>query len=107
MKKKLPAIYRSDVPKRKVNKEAYYSFLEEDDSFVEEEKKFESEASVLETIEKIFTRRGYPFNVPVQITLPGRVIDTFLAARTKTTLLTMDDEVISIASILKLQIKKQ
>ncbi len=106
MKKKLPAIYRSDGPQKSVNKEAYYSFHEEEPvSFSKDE--LESEATVLETLDKIFNRRGYPFNVPVRIKLPGRVLDTFLAARTKTTILTLDDEVIPIASILELQIKKQ
>ncbi len=106
MSKKLPAIYRSEGTSNKVNKEVYYSFIEEREK---QENSFEVQdqnQTVEDTIHQIFNRKGYPFNVPVRIKLPGKEFDTFLAAKTKTTILTLDDEVIPIASILEIKIKK-
>ena len=61
MKKKLPAIYRSDGPKKSVNKEAYYSFLEEDTEPIQKTE-LESEKTIDATLDRIFKRKGYPFN---------------------------------------------
>ena len=109
MEKKLPAIYRSEGTKNVVNKEVYYSFLEplEEKKIEKSQNVFSTEKSKVEiTLDEIFHRHGYSFNVPVLIQLPGREIHTFLAARNKSNLLTLDDEVIPIASILNIQIKK-
>ena len=111
MNKKLPSIYRSEGTKKSVNKEVFYSYLE-DKKLETEEKKFEREEktdstlTINETLYQIFNRKGYSFNVPVHIKLKDKELDTFLAARTQTTLLTLDDEVIPIDSIISLQIKK-
>ena len=111
MNKKLPSIYRSEGTKKSVNKEVFYSYLE-DKKLETEEKKFEREEktdstlTINETLYQIFNRKGYSFNVPVHIKLKDKELDTFLAARTQTTLLTLDDEVIPIDSIISLKIKK-
>ncbi len=118
MNKKLPSIYRSEGTKKFVNKEVFYSYLEEkkldseDKKLETEEKNFKREEktdqtlTINETLYQIFNRKGYSFNVPVHIKLKDKELDTFLAARTQTTLLTLDDEVIPIDSIISLQIKK-
>lgn len=105
MSKKLPAIYRSGGAKRPVNKEVFYSFLEEVPDTITPLPSHET-TSIEETLDQIFYGRGYSFNVLVHIKLPGREFDTYLAARTKTTILTLDNEVIPIASIIDLQRKK-
>lgn len=104
MNKKLPAIYRSEGTKREVNKEVYYSFLEDRNGKMEVP--IEKHLTIEETLDQIFHRRGYSFNVLVHMKLAGREFDTYLVTRTKTTILTLDDETIPIASILDLQIKK-
>ena len=108
MSKKLPAIYRSEGTKNRVNKEIFYSFHEEkqEEHSPSSQEESSTKTSIETTLDTIFKGRGYAFNVPVFIKLPGREIHTFLAARNKSNLLTLDDEVIPIASILELKIKK-
>lgn len=66
----------------------------------------EEQVSIEDKINSIFKTRGYPFNIPVTISFAGKTIDTYLAARTNSSIITLDNEVIPIATITSLQIKK-
>ena len=66
----------------------------------------EEQVSIEDKINSIFKTRGYPFNIPVTISFAGKTIDTYLAARTNSSIITLDNEVIPIATITSFQIKK-
>ena len=70
------------------------------------EEEREEQASIEDKINAIFRTRGYPFNIPVTISFAGKTINTFLATRTNSSIITLDNEVIPIATITSLKIKK-
>lgn len=70
------------------------------------QKEEEEQASIEDKINAIFRTRGYPFNIPVTISFAGKTVNTFLATRTNSSIITLDNEVIPIATITSFQIKK-
>ena len=70
------------------------------------QKEEEEQASIEDKINAIFRTRGYPFNIPVTISFAGKTINTFLAARMGSNIITLDNEIIPIATITSLEIKK-
>ncbi len=104
MAKNLPPIFKvsnDKIPKTN-NKSYFYSKTEEQPV---RESTFQQEMSIEEKLDSIFTTRGYSFNIPVTITFAGKSIETFLATRTKSSLITLDNEVIPISTITSLEIK--
>lgn len=72
-----------------------------DDSFVDD-----NNLTINEKLDAIFKTRGYSFNIPVSITFAGKKIDTYLAVRRNDVIITLDNDVIPISTITKLEIKK-
>ena len=66
----------------------------------------EDTISIVDKINQIFKTRGYPFNIPVTITFAGKTLDTYLAVKTSSSVITLNNEVIPISTITSLQIKK-
>ena len=107
MAKNLPPIFKmgEKTPPKSHNMNYTYAT----DEPIQEEKVFISEISsntVDETLNQIFSTKGYPFNIPVEITFAGKTIQTSLAARTKSAIITLDNETIPISTITSIIIKK-
>lgn len=107
MAKNLPPIFKvENSTKKKTNKEYFYSKEEKKAAVESIPLSSVVEGSIEEKLNAIFTTRGYSFNIPVSITFGGKTIDTFLATRTKNTIITLDNESIPISLITSLDIKK-
>lgn len=90
--KKLPRIYQNRINKKiSNNKEIDYVK--------------NKNTNVRDTLNKIFTGRGYSYNIPVIIETNNKVYDTSIVTRTKTNIITLDNEVIKINDILNITIK--
>lgn len=96
MAKNLPPIFR--VGSENVGKDhnKKYSYVT---------KEIEKEESIEKKLDKIFHNRRYAFNIPVSISFAGKKITTYLATRTKDTLITLDNESIPISTITNLTIE--
>ena len=107
MAKNLPPIFR--VGSENVGKEhnKKYSYVTKEIEKEEEkgEKGIEKEESIEKKLDKIFHNRRYAFNIPVSISCAGKKITTYLATRTKDTLITLDNESIPISTITNLTIE--
>lgn len=88
------------------NNTSYYKSSSVNKMPVIKQKKEEEQASIEDKINAIFRTRGYPFNIPVTISFAGKTVNTFLATRTNSSIITLDNEVIPIATITSFQIKK-
>lgn len=104
MAKNLPPIFR--VGSENVGKDhnKKYSYVTKEIE-KEEEKGIEKEESIEKKLDKIFHNRRYAFNIPVSISFAGKKITTYLATRTKDTLITLDNESIPISTITNLTIE--
>lgn len=107
MSKNLPPIFKVNNSKLPKNTNQSYAVSSNQ---VSENLVLEEDASNSLTIEdllnQIFHTRGYSFNIPVEISFAGKKIDTYLAARTKNNIITLDNETIPISTITTLKIKK-
>ena len=63
------------------------------------------EETVMEVLDKIFKTKGYAFNIPVTIYFASKKVDTYLALRNNDSIITLDNEVIPISTITKIEIK--
>lgn len=88
------------------NNTSYYKSSSVAKMPVIKQKEEEEQASIEDKINAIFRTRGYPFNIPVTISFAGKTVNTFLATRTNSSIITLDNEVIPIATITSLKIKK-
>lgn len=88
------------------NNTSYYKSSSAAKMPVIKQKEEEEQASIEDKINAIFRTRGYPFNIPVTISFAGKTVNTFLATRTNSSIITLDNEVIPIATITSFQIKK-
>ena len=104
MAKNLPPIFR--VGSENVGKDhnKKYSYVTKEIE-KEGEKGIEKEESIEKKLDKIFHNRRYAFNIPVSISFAGKKITTYLATRTKDTLITLDNESIPISTITNLTIE--
>lgn len=106
MAKNLPPIFR--VGSENVGKDhnKKYSYVTKEIEKEEKvEKGIEKEESIEKKLDKIFHNRRYAFNIPVSISFAGKKITTYLATRTKDTLITLDNESIPISTITNLTIE--
>ncbi len=105
MGKNLPPIFKvsNDKIPKDTNKKYTYAARKEQEL---EQETIIDDASIEEKLDKIFHTKGYSFNIPVEITFAGKQIETFIALRTKDTIITLDNETIPISTITSIQIKK-
>ncbi len=107
MAKNLPPIFRvgSENVGKDHNKKYSYVTKEIEKEGEKGEKGIEKEESIEKKLDKIFHNRRYAFNIPVSISFAGKKITTYLATRTKDTLITLDNESIPISTITNLTIE--
>ena len=95
MKKKLPNIYKGLVRSNKNQKESI--------SIKEELKKDEEEKDIDKQIKDIFSSVNYVYKADVQITTnDGEILKKTIIGRTNNSLITMDDELIDVSKIEKI-----
>ena len=109
MNKNLPPIFKISTGSIPTNNISYYKTTTNNQA--KEVKKEvisvkEDSTSIDDKINQIFKTRGYPFNIPVTITFAGKTLDTYLAVKTSSSVITLDNEVRPISTITSLQIKK-
>ena len=90
--KKLPRIYQNRINK-KINNNKEVDYVKN------------RNINVRDTLNKIFTGRGYSYNIPVIIETNNKVYDTSIVTRTKTNIVTLENEIIKINDILNITIK--
>ena len=95
MKKKLPNIYKGIVNKN----------LNQTETYVNKEQKEENEyMRIYEQIKKIFNSSSFIYKADTIITLNnGEKIKKTIIGKNNNSLITMDDELIDISSIIKIE----
>ena len=105
MTKRLPPIFKMEHQTLQTNN-MNYTYLQEEtpkeEIFIP---KPTNQEQIRTTIDKIFATKGYVFNILVEITTKENKITTTLATKTPDALITMDNQIIPIDSILNIKIK--
>src|SRR5574344_2793586 len=102
MNKKLPGIFANkDLRNVNNNTKVYYSYQKK-----EETPRSLIGKSVLQKINTIFSSNNYIYKVDVVITLNDKKITKKIIGKTKTQLITMDNELIPINDIIDIDYKK-
>lgn len=99
--KKLPKIYKNEIDK-KINNNKNICYVEKEDSVLQKNTK----EQITETIEEIFSGIGYSYNIPVTIKTSNKTYETSLIAKTKNSIITLDNETIPLETIISIQKKK-
>lgn len=100
MDKKLPGISKFSTSKKiSNNKNAYYSFVEQDkdvrsgnnerDNFIKKE----------ETLDDLFNNGQYIFNIPVKIKTKDKIVSSNIVAKVNDHIITSDSDIIEIKDI--------
>ena len=71
-----------------------YCYLEEENNSIEE------------VLDELFNGKGYSYNKPVIIKTKEKKWDTYIVAKTKKTVITLENEIIKISDIISLERKK-
>ncbi len=100
--KKLPKIYQAGFNKKINNNNKKSCYVDQEVIHQESTKT----PDITEALNEVFSGIGYPFNTPVLITTADKTYDTSLIAKTKTSLITIDNEIIKLSDITNIEIKK-
>lgn len=107
--KKLPRIYKNQMfsPKNNNKKCCYLEKNKEIAKNIAIENKVINKEAVDEkienTLQSIFKKTGYPYNIRVYIKTKDKEYDTYLVARTERKITTLDNEVIYLDEIEELK----
>ena len=97
MKKILPGIYKGKVKNNKNEKESTFKTNEKN---INEVNEYNNEINVDKQIKDIFSSVNYVYKADVRITLMDKsTIEKTIIGRTNNSLITMDDELIDISKI--------
>lgn len=99
--KKLPKVYQNNITKTIKNNKTVCHLKDEEST-----ETLENKESLTDTLSEIFSGVGYSYNIPVLITTKTKTYDTSLVAKTSNNIITLDNEIIPINSIISLKIKK-
>ena len=101
MKKKLPGIYKGRVKNNKNQKESVFNTVEK--VYEENNKEVLENKSVEGQIKDIFSSVNYVYKADVIInTIDGETLKKTIIGRTNNSLITMDDELIDVSKIEKI-----
>ena len=95
--KKLTELYKNLNSKPKDNNKKVY--------YMENEERTVNSSSIEEELESIFHTLGYSYNIPVEIKTSTETYHTSLVAKTKENVLTIDNQIIPIKSIIQIKRK--
>ena len=87
------------------NQKYYYEKVTNKIKPKEIKKTIDNDLSIEDKINKIFRTKGYAFNIPVEITFSNKTVNTYLALKKNDSIITLDNEVIPISTITRLEIK--
>lgn len=100
MKKKLPGIYKGSVKKNQNQKQSVFNVF--DKIPINNEESYE-EKNVDRQIKDIFSSANYVYKANVSIqTIDGDTLKKTIIGRTNNSLITMDDELIDVSKISKI-----
>ena len=101
--KKLPKIYQTEINK-KISNNKKMCYLK---TITEQSKKANIEnESIIEKIDEIFSGLGYSYNKSLIIKTNKKEYDTSLIAKTKSSVITLENETIPIKDIISIKEKK-
>lgn len=102
MKKKLPSLYKGKIKSNSINqKQSIFSLLKKEE--IKEEKQVQEEKNVETQIKDIFHSPNYVYKADVSIELKdGNIIKKTIIGRSNNSLITMDDELIDVRNIVKI-----
>ena len=103
--KQLPPIFKVSNNIKDTNQKYYYEKVTNKIKPKEIKKTIDNNLSIEEKINKIFKTKGYAFNIPVEITISNKTVNTYLALKKNDSIITLDNEVIPISTITSLEIK--
>ncbi len=103
--KQLPPIFKVSNNIRDTNQKYFYEKATNKIKPKEIKKNIDNNLSIEEKINKIFRTKGYAFNIPVEITFSNKTVNTYLALKKNDSIITLDNEVIPISTITRLEIK--
>ena len=103
--KQLPPIFKLSNNIKDTNQKYYHEKVTNKIKEEKQEKSIDNNLSIEEKINKIFKTRGYAFNIPVEITFSNKKVNTYLALKKNDSIITLDNEVIPISTITRLEIK--
>ena len=96
--KELPHVFKKNIDKKHINNK--------DISYVRKDKfKKESIVDIVDKLDELFRSSRYVFNIGVIIKTKDREYDTKIMSRNKSSILTINDEIIPIKDIYSLTIK--
>ena len=98
--KKLPKIYQNEISKSIKNNKTIFRFKNED---VRSTKPVNKNDTIEDVLDEIFNGIGYAINIPVKIKTKDKTYETTLVARTKKSIVTIDNDVIAVDDILLLE----
>lgn len=107
IKEKLPGVFANSISK-KINNNDEYSYNKSDDRTVEDKGagKINIEPDISQKIKKVFSSTNYVYKADVKITTKDGVLTKKIVGRNNKNLLTIDNEIIPIESILDIDISK-
>ena len=103
--KQLPPIFKVSNNIKDTNQKYYYEKVTNKIKPKEIKKTIDNDLSIEDKINKIFRTKGYAFNIPVDITFSNKTVNTYLALKKNDSIITLDNEVIPISTITRLEIK--
>ncbi len=97
--KNLPKIYQADISKR-INNNKTSCYLEHDEAVLPHKM---TSIEIENTILEIFSGLGEPYNIPVTIKTKNKEYNTSLISKTKTKIMTLDNDIIPITEIISIK----
>lgn len=97
--KKLPNIYQGNFPK-KINNNKKICYLKTPEQQLEQKQEDkQTQIEIRQQIREIFSSLSHPYTIPVIIKTKEKVYETYLIAKNKNNIITLDNEIIDISDI--------
>lgn len=97
--KKLPNIYQGNFPKKINNNKKICYLKTPEQPFEEKREDRQTPAEIQQQIREIFSSLSHPYTIPVIIKTKEKVYETYLIAKNKNNIITLDNEIIDISDI--------
>lgn len=97
--KKLPKIYQNEFNKKISNNKRTCYIKSDEHNIIEQI----DDTKIRKIIDEVFSGLGYSYNIPLTIKTKTNTYQTSLIARTKTKVVTLDNEVIPLSEIISIK----
>ena len=107
IKEKLPSIFANSISK-KIDNNDEYSYNKTEDRSIDDinKNKINIEPNISQKIKKVFSSTNYVYKADVKITTKDGVLTKKIVGRNNKSLITIDNEIIPIDSILDIELSK-